>query len=147
MKSFYYTSYIKTTPKELFAALTTTAFTERYWFGRQFKTDWQLGSKIEVLDDKGEVDWVGKVVAYEPYKKLAYTFRLECKPALKNDEPSLVTFKLELEGKATVKMTVLHEQLTQGAFDDVSEGWPAILSNLKSLLESGKSLEFESSGE
>lgn len=142
MKTFYYTSYIRTTPKDLFTALTTTSFTQRYWFGRQFKTDWKQGSKIEVIDDKGKIDWVGKVVTYEPYTQLAYTFRMECNPTLKNDEPSLVTFKLEPEGKSTVKMTVLHEQLTQGAFDDVSKGWPAILSNLKSLLESGKPLEF-----
>lgn len=141
-KTFHYTSYIKTTPQALFTALTTSSFIERYWFGRQLKTDWKPGSNIEVFDDKGNIDWTGEVVSYEPYKLLAYTFCPAGHPTLKNDEPSLVRFKLEPEGKSTVKLTVTHEQLTEGAFDAVSNGWPAILSNLKSLLESGEPLEF-----
>ena len=64
---------------------------------------------------------------------------------MKKDEPSIVTFEIAPAGTSVVKLTVTHENLSDRGFVDVSNGWPAILSSMKSLLESGKPLDYEKS--
>ena len=138
---FIYVTYIETTPEKHWHALTDGNFTERYWFGAQLRSDWQVGSTFEMVRSDGTVSDAGKVVAYDPPRLLAYTF-VNLSDKYKNEFPALATFVLEPFGKL-VKLTLTHEGFGEGSLmlQGVSRGWPAILSSLKSLLETGKPLE------
>ena len=138
---FVYTTYIETTPEKLWQALTDGNFTERYWFGARLKSDWKVGSSFEMVRSDGTVSDAGKVVEYDPPRRLAYTF-VNLSDKYKNEFPALATFVLEPYGKL-VKLTLTHEGFAEGGkmLSGVSKGWPAILSSLKSLLETGQPLE------
>jgi uncharacterized protein YndB with AHSA1/START domain len=90
----------------------------------------------------GRVTDSGEVVEIEPYRRLVLKWRNEFKPELKAEGYSQLTYQLEKEGKS-VKLTVIHQIAKEGSklIDAVSQGWPHILSSLKSLLETGESLE------
>jgi uncharacterized protein YndB with AHSA1/START domain len=143
MDRFFYATYIKTTPEQLWTALTDPKFTERYWWGRKLKSDWKVGSEIKALYENNKIDWKGKVLIYQPPSKLSYTFHLEQKHELKLDEPSIVTFDITPAGKSIVKLTITHEKLSIKGYDDISEGWPELLCSMKSLLETGEALEYD----
>jgi uncharacterized protein YndB with AHSA1/START domain len=138
---FVYVTYIETTPEKLWHALTDGNFTERYWFGARLKSDWKVGSSFEMLRGDGTVSDAGKVVEYDPPRRLAYTF-VNLSDKYKDDLPALATFVLEPYGKL-VKLTLTHQGFRDGSkfFAGISRGWPAILSSLKSVLETGKPLE------
>ena len=104
---FVYTTYIETTPEKLWQALTDGNFTERYWFGARLRSDWKVGSSFEMVRSNGIVSDAGKVVEYDPPKRLAYTF-INLSDAYKNEFPALATFVLEPYGKL-VKLTLTHE--------------------------------------
>ncbi len=141
MARFVYVIFIESSPEDLWKALTDPKFTQQYWWGRRLETDWKIGSEIRAVYDGGNVDWEGKVLDFQPFKKLSYTFHLEQKPELKKDEPSVVTFEISEVGKSVVKLTVIHDNLSEKGFEDVSSGWPAILSSIKTVVESGRSME------
>jgi uncharacterized protein YndB with AHSA1/START domain len=138
---FVYVTYIETTPQKLWEALTDPAFTERYWFGARLQSDWTVGSTFEMLRSDGTISDRGKVVEFDRPRRLAYTF-VNISEKYKSDRPALATFVLEPFGKL-VKLTLTHEGFADGSqfFDGISKGWPAILSSLKSILETGKPLE------
>jgi len=152
--TFVYTTYIRTTPERLWQALTEPAFTDRYW-GATFGTDWRAGSTMTwehfgvTIADPEQV-----VLESEPYSRLSYTWHtftpeLAASLALTEDaaerlaaEPrSKVTFALEPLGEL-VKLTVVHDGFEPGSVVAtlVGKGWPRILSNLKTLLETGETL-------
>jgi len=143
MDKFIYVCYIKTTAEKLWGALTNPEFTQQYWWGRRLVSDWKIGSEIRALYDGNKIDWQGKVLAFQPPSLLSYTFHLEERADLKNDKPSTVVFEIATAGKSVMKLTLTHKNLSAKALDDVSDGWPAILCAIKSLLESGKALEYE----
>lgn len=143
---FIYTTYIRTTPEKLWAALTTDVVVPRYWFGNQVNSTWGIGDAVQSINgEDGGLDWDGEVLVSEPPHKLVYTFRVESR-----DEPaSQVTYLIEPAQPAeigpigeAVKFTVLHEKFPTDSeiINGISLGWPGILSNLKTLLESGESL-------
>ncbi len=138
---FVYTTYIETTPEKLWHALTDGKFTERYWFGARLKSDWKVGSSFEMVRSDGTVSDAGKVVECDPPKRLAYTF-VNLSDKYMNDVPALATFTLVPCGKL-VKLTLTHEGFAVGSqfFKGISGGWPAILSNLKSMMETGRTLD------
>ena len=138
---FVYVTYIETTPEKLWEALTNGDFTERYWFGVRLRSDWKVGSSFEMVHGDGSVCDAGKVVAYDPPKRLAYTF-VNLSDQYRNDLPALATFELEPHGKL-VKLTLTHEGFAEGGrmLPAISKGWPAILSSLKSMLETGQPLD------
>jgi uncharacterized protein YndB with AHSA1/START domain len=138
---FVYVTYIETTPEELWHALTDGNFTERYWFGARLKSDWKVGSSFEMVRSDGTVSDAGKVVEVDPPRRLAYTFK-NLSDKYKNEFPALATFVLEPYGRL-VKLTLTHGGFEEGSqfYSGISKGWPAILSSLKSLLETGKPLE------
>ena len=138
---FVYVTYIETTAEKLWQALTDGDFTERYWFGVRLKSDWKVGSSFEMVRDDGSVSDAGKVVECDPPRRLAYTF-LNLSDKYKNEFPALATFELEPYGKL-VKLTLTHQGFSDGSkfLPGVSRGWPAILSSLKSMLETGQPLE------
>jgi DNA-binding transcriptional ArsR family regulator/uncharacterized protein YndB with AHSA1/START domain len=152
--SFVYTTYINTTPERLWQALTEPAFTQRYW-NIKFDTDWKPGSTM-TWHQRGVaiVDPEQVVLEAEPYTRLSYTwhsFTPEFAEALglKDDvlervsaEPrSKVTFEIEELGDR-VKLTVLHDTADPESLVTkmVSSGWPRVLSDLKTLLETGDTL-------
>jgi uncharacterized protein YndB with AHSA1/START domain len=137
---FVYTTYIETTPEKLWLALTDSDFTERYWFGNRVASDWEIGSPYK-FEKQGMATIEGKVLAFEPPKRLSYTWDNPRTPELERERTSRVTFDLEPRGRV-VKLTVTHDNLDEGGkmFRDISGGWPMVLASLKSLLETGNAL-------
>jgi uncharacterized protein YndB with AHSA1/START domain len=137
---FVYVTYIATTPQALWQALTDGAFTRRYWFGTTVESDWTVGSRV-TFRSNGELHDSGEVLEYEPYRRLSYTWRVEFHEVFRRERPSRVTFELEPVG-GEVKLTVTHDEFEPGSkvFGAVSNGWPLVLSSLKSLLETGHAL-------
>ncbi len=139
---FVYVTYIRTTPAKLWRALMDPEFTRRYWVETWQDCAWQPGATWRLMIPDGRVADSGAVVELVPERKLVLTWQNEFKPELRADGPSRVTFELEPQGEA-VKLTVTHESDTPGSklIEAVSQGWPQVLSSLKSLLETGESLE------
>ena len=137
---FVYITYIETTPEKLFQALTDSAFTKRYWFGTELRTDWKIGSPVEVVMD-GQITDTGKILEFDPPKRISYSFHHEANEILRREKPSRATFVLEPYGTLT-KLTLIHDEFAEGSLmlGAIAKGWPAILAGLKSLLETGKAL-------
>lgn len=136
--TYVYVTYIHATAEQVWRALTDADLTARYW-GHANVSDWQPGSTWEHQRTDGSdiADVVGKVLTAEPPTRLVITF--EDSP---NEErkPSVVTFLVEPH-QDIVRLTVTHENLANlDMFNGISSGWPAVLSNLKSLLETGDAL-------
>ena len=137
---FVYVTYIETTAEKLWEALTSSEFSKRYWFNTELQTDWKIGSPFALVMD-GTTRDVGEVLEFDRPRRLSYTFKHVLHDEMRNERPSKVVFVLEPHGKL-VKLTLTHEGFAEGSklLDGISEGWPAILSSLKSLLESGNAL-------
>jgi len=136
---FVYVTYIRTTPQKLWAALTQPEFTKQYWFGVTMKSEWKAGSAWEMMYEDGRVMDAGEIVEADAPRRLVIKWRNEWKPEFKAEGYSRCTMELEPTGD-TVKLSVIHEMdKANSAFinEGVSNGWPKILSNLKSLLETG----------
>jgi uncharacterized protein YndB with AHSA1/START domain/DNA-binding transcriptional ArsR family regulator len=152
--SFVYTTYIQTTPERLWQALTEPAFTERYW-AITFDSDWKPGSTMTwhtrglKIADAEQV-----VVESEPYRRLSYTWHTftpewaesldltdDARDRLAAEPRSKVTFEIEPLGDQ-VKLTVIHDDLEPGGMTGslISQGWPRVVANLKTLLETGDTL-------
>jgi len=135
---FVYVTYIRTTPARLWSALTSQEFARQYWRGAYPETDWKIGGSWKLIYPDGRVCDSGQIVAFEPSKRLGIRWRNEFRPELKAEGWSLCTMEIEPVGEA-VKLTVTHTIEREGSkfIEAVSGGWPQILSNLKSLLETG----------
>jgi uncharacterized protein YndB with AHSA1/START domain len=142
---FVYVTYIETTPEKLWEALTSSEFSKRYWFNTEFRTDWKVGSPFALVMDGTTTD-VGEVLEFDRPRRLSYTFHHVLSEAARKERPTRVTFHLEPHGKL-VKLTLTHEDFEEGSviLDGISKGWPAILSSLKTMLESGTALAIPSS--
>lgn len=143
--TFVYVIYIDATPEKLWEALTDGSYTKRYWFGREVQSDWAEGSDVSFLDENGTAVDQGKVLTIEPYRFLSYTFSWLEDKTIRQTAP-VVTFELQ-PMDSIVKLTLKHHHLLPSDFRDeregfygINNGWPAILSNLKSLLETGRTL-------
>jgi uncharacterized protein YndB with AHSA1/START domain/DNA-binding transcriptional ArsR family regulator len=152
--SFVYTTYIHTTPEQLWQALTDPAFTRRYW-GATLESDWQAGSAYRWQQNGATIADPDQIVLEsDPYHRLSYTwhtftpewaeatgFSEEYRAKAASEPRSKVTFDLEPVGEM-VKLTVVHDGFEQGStvLESVSEGWPRLLSDLKTLLETGETL-------
>jgi len=136
---FVYVTFIRTTPQKLWSALTDPNFTKQYWFGMHHETDWNAGSSWQLVFADGRVADAGEIVEVDPPKRLILKWRNEFKPELKSEGYSRCTIDLEPIGGA-VQLTITHEiDSAESKFiEAVSGGWPRILSNLKSLLETGE---------
>jgi uncharacterized protein YndB with AHSA1/START domain len=135
--SYVYVTYILTTPEKLWEALTDAKISASYW-ERSNVSDWKVGSTWEhKLPDK-PADVVGKVLEADPPRRLVTSWAVpgEVGNAAKT---SRCAFDIEdLGGK--VRLTVTHTDLDAQGLKDVSGGWPAVLSNLKTLLETGRTI-------
>lgn len=136
---FVYVTFIRTTPERLWQALTSAEFTKQYWFGMHQDTDWKPGSMWRLVFADGRVADAGEIVEADPPKRLVLKWRNEWKPELKAEGFSFCTYTLE-PANGAVKLTITHtiDRADSKLIEAVSGGWPKILSNLKSLLETGK---------
>lgn len=144
-QKFVYTTYIKTMPEALWKALTSPEFTRQYWFGIDVECDWKIGSTLRFVKAGGAV-MQGQVLAFNPFSFLAYTFHDEMHEDSAHEPPTQVKFEIEPEaGTETVRLIVTHSDFVENSrhFEYISGGWPAVLSGLKSFLETGNVLEFE----
>ena len=153
---FVYTALIRTTPEQLWRGLTDPAFTRSYW-GVAFESDWQVGSPVTVKLDRNDVtiaDPEQVVLEADPYRRLSYTWHTFTPEwaraydvsdeylAKASAEPrSKVTFEIKPDGDH-VRLTVVHDGFEPGStvLASISEGWPALISSLKSLLETGDAI-------
>ena len=137
--TFVYVSYIKATPERVWEALTSAEVTAEYW-GHSNVSDWQVGSHWEHrrTDGSGIADVVGTVVASVPPTRLVLTF-VDAKDGDRQN-PTQVTFDIE-PYHDIVKLVVTHENLPdRSQYEMAATGWAAVVSNLKSLLETGHAL-------
>ena len=153
--SFVYTTYIQTSPERLWHALTEPEFTHRYW-GATLESDWQVGSQVAfTFRGVTVVDPEQVVLESDPYRRLSYTwhtfspewaaihgFDEKTAAAWRAEPRSKVAFDLEEAGPGVVKLTVVHDGFVPGSevLQGVSQGWPAVLGSLKTLLETGDPL-------
>jgi uncharacterized protein YndB with AHSA1/START domain len=130
--TFVYVTYIESTPERVWHALTDADLSAQYW-GHRNISDWRTGDGWEHqrTDGSGIADIVGTVLEADPPRRLVLTFGGPV------EGPSRVVFDIEPYGEI-VRLTVTHENLAdQAEYEAASAGWPAVLANLKSLLETG----------
>ncbi len=137
-----YVTYVRTTPERLWEALTEPALTRQYFHGTDFHSTLELGATIEYeLTEGGDkrVAVRGEIIEIDPPRRLAYTFAFTAM----DDPQTTVRYEMEPVGDM-VKMTVVHEgfESRNETWSATQEGWPPILSGLKTLLETGQPLLF-----
>jgi uncharacterized protein YndB with AHSA1/START domain len=144
---FVYITYIRCSPQKLFQALMDPDVTRLYFFGADFDTDWKEGSPLHVRRADGRVRW-GTVLKVEAPRLLSYTFD---GPAHGREagRPTVATFEIRPHGDC-VRLYLTHSRLDpddldprKDTFHGLNNGWPAILSSLKSLMETGRALALE----
>jgi len=146
---YVYVTYIATTPEKVWRALVDTDVTRQYWVdpsagcARVNVSDWKPGSRWEHqrADGSATVDIAGKVVESTPPRRLVMTW---ARPGEFDDgaKHSRVTFDIEPYVDGLVRLTVTHDELAGDPqmLEGISGGWPKVLSNLKTLLETGRAL-------
>lgn len=150
---FVYATFIRTTPEKLWEALTSGDFSMKYWMGFRIEVEQKVGGRIRILPPMGmekHGDHAGEVLVCEPNRKLVYTWNPKDTPEVANKRKSLsrVTYELTPMG-SQVKLRLIHENLLPediekdpSTFRGINNGWPAVLSSLKSLLETGQAIAF-----
>jgi uncharacterized protein YndB with AHSA1/START domain len=126
-----YTIYIAATPEKVWEALTSAEFSRKYFSGFGIEADLEVGGAFIARAPDGSVHISGEVIECDPLKKLTVTWNVNWPALVEKLGPTLVTYEIEQAGEV-VKLTMLqsHDRA----------GWPAILSSLKSLLETGQAL-------
>ncbi|MFL6621236.1 MAG: SRPBCC family protein [Sulfurifustis sp.] len=139
--TFVYVSYIRTTPEKLWSALTDAKLIKQYWFGVHGESQWTAGSSWKSVSPNGQILDAGEIVEAEPPRRLVIRWQNQFKPELKAEGESLCTMELERSG-AAVKLSLTHtiEREPSKLIEAVSGGWPKVISNLKSLLETGSAV-------
>jgi uncharacterized protein YndB with AHSA1/START domain len=137
-------TYIETTPEKLWQALTSGAFTQLYWFGRRIESDWTVGSPVRFYDSADDsLTDSGEVLVYDEPKTLAYTFKNEFLESRQDETPGRVTFTITPAGDSVVKLQVVHDQIAEDTVEGWRNGWGPILANLKTYLETGRTLQIK----
>jgi quinol monooxygenase YgiN/uncharacterized protein YndB with AHSA1/START domain len=144
--SFVYITFIATTPEKLWQALTDPDFTAQYWFGYRVDARGRPGERMTALSPDGTRMHDDNILASDPPRRLVYEWK-SLYEEFKGERASRVTFVIEQKNDQ-VKLTVTHDDFDMGSkmFPRISEGWPAVLSSLKSFLETGTALPRSASG-
>jgi uncharacterized protein YndB with AHSA1/START domain len=137
-----YTIYIASTPEKVWQALTTAEFSKKYFSGFAVEADLKVGGAFVARAPDGSVHISGEVIECDPPRNLTITWNVNWPALVEKLGPTLVTYRIEPVGEA-VKLTLIQAH-DRPIDDDIlsggREGWPAILSSLKSLLETGQAL-------
>jgi uncharacterized protein YndB with AHSA1/START domain len=136
--SYVYVCYIRTTPDKLWTALTDAEFMQQYWFGCHCESEWTAGSSWKNISPDGDVMDSGEIVEADPPRRLVISWKHQHRPELAAEGASLCTMEIEAAGSA-VKLSITHtsEEAPSKLIEAVGGGWPKVISNLKSLLETG----------
>jgi uncharacterized protein YndB with AHSA1/START domain/DNA-binding transcriptional ArsR family regulator len=139
-----YEVYIRTSPERLWQAITSPEYTTRYFYGGQYETSWQPGSAYRTVLQDGTTPFEGTILEADPPRRLVYTFHYVGDPETAPEHASRVTWEIAPVGGAEMcKLSVVHDGFAPGevlTYRKVGGGWPFILSNLKTLLETGEVL-------
>lgn len=137
--TFVYVSYIRTTPERLWQALTDPEFTKQYWFGMRAESTGKTGSDWKLVSQGGDVWDAGAIVEADPPRRLVIRWAHQMKPELRAEGDSICTMEIEPTDGAAVKLSITHtiEREHSKLVEAVGGGWPKVISNLKSLLETG----------
>lgn len=143
---YVYETVIAASREAVWKGLTTAEFTRQYWHSTRVQCDWRVGSKIVFLVDGEEGDEIGcegQILKADHPAELSYTWQFPRDPETRAESPSRVTFVLEELGEHT-KLTVIHDRFEEGSkmLGIVSSGWPLVIAGLKTLLETGKAVDF-----
>lgn len=142
-ESTVYVTYIASTVEKVWAALTDSAFTTQFFFGRRVDSDWKEGSPWTLTKPDGQVDVRGVVRQSDPPRKLVISWSVDGSDELKNLPEAIVSYEIEEVGEGVVRLTMNEAHPTPipaYLLEGGRRGWPMILSGLKSLLETGKPL-------
>jgi uncharacterized protein YndB with AHSA1/START domain len=144
---FVYVTYIKTSPAKLFDALTLPEFTKLYWDGVWHDAEWRVGGSWKLMFPDGRVADSGEVVEYDPPRRLVLKWRNDFRPDLNAEGYSRCEIDIEADGPVC-KLTIVHSMDRDGSLliGAVSNGWPRLMSSLKSLLETGEVLPGATTG-
>lgn len=136
--TFVYVTYIRTTPQKLWSALTDAEFMKQYWFGNHCESAWTAGAPWKMVSADGMVLDAGEILEADPPRRLVIRWRNQFRPELHEEGDSRCTMELEPSGSA-VKLSITHTVEREGSklIEAVGGGWPKVISNLKSLLETG----------
>jgi uncharacterized protein YndB with AHSA1/START domain len=137
-----YTIYIAATPQKVWQALTSAELSRKYFFGNAVEVDLRIGGSYIVRTPDGALHISGEVVECDPPNKLSFTFNVNWPALIEKLGPTLVTYEIEQAGSAVrLTMTEAHDRpIDDDILSGGRQGWPAILSSLKSLLETGEAL-------
>ena len=135
---FVYVTFIRTTPTRVWKALTDPEFIRQYWFGTTADCSWRKGAPWKLVRPDGSTSDAGEILEIDPPRRMVIRWQNVWKPELAAEGPSVCTIELEPLGGA-LKLTITHtiERTPSQFIEAVSGGWPKIMSNLKSLLETG----------
>lgn len=137
-----YTIYIASTPERVWQAITSAEFSRKYFFGNSVEVDLRVGGAYVVRTPDGALHISGEVIACDPPRRLTVTFNVNWPELVEKLGPTLVTWEVEQAGEA-VRLTMLQShdrELSDDILSGGRSGWPAILSGLKSVLETGRPL-------
>lgn len=139
---FVYVTYIRSTPEKVWRALIEPEFTRQFWVGTTQESEWKPGATWRLVKPDGATADSGEIVEIDAPRRLVLTWQNHMFPEANAEGHSRLTYELEAKGDE-VKLTVRHEMERKDSklIGKVSNGWPQILSSLKTLLETGESLE------
>ena len=138
-----YEVYIKASPEKVWQAITSPEFTSRYFYGSYVESTFEPKAKLTHYsgEDRTQVAVEGEVIEADPPRRLVHTWQIRYDPKFAGDAPSQVTWEIASDDGQVSKLTVIHEFDTEDAsFHEVASGWSWVVSNLKTLLETGEAL-------
>lgn len=140
-----YVTYIASTPEKVWQALTDPAFSRQYFFGFCVAVEPKAGGRIEFLHPDGRVHISGTVLDWSPPRRFACTWTVEGMPDFAELPECVVAYDIERAGDAVrLTMTESHSwDIPETILAGGRAGWPAILSNLKSVIETGQPMAIE----
>jgi uncharacterized protein YndB with AHSA1/START domain len=135
-----YEIYIRTTPERVWEAITDPEIRARYNFGAAHHCDWKVGSHYEMTHPGGGLLGEGEILEVDPPRRLVQTMTALWGDDVKAEGVSRITWEIEAIADDSCRLTLVHDQLREGANDQLFGGWPMILSGLKTWLETGELL-------
>ncbi len=141
LSRFVYVIHIRTTPQKLWDALTQPELTKLWWCETWQDCAWEQGAEWKNMTPDGRIADSGEILEIEPPHRLVLTWQNQFVPDLKPEGHSKLTYEIQPEGEGVI-LTLTHEMARDKSklIEAISQGWPGLLSSLKSMLETGKPL-------
>jgi uncharacterized protein YndB with AHSA1/START domain len=136
--TFIYAIYIRTTPEKLWSALTDAKFSKEYWFGMRSESEWVSGSPWKLVFPDGRICDAGEIVEAVPPRRLVIRWHNRINPEFESEGPTQCAMELEPLGTAVALYLTHSIDYENSKYISAASGvWPKVISNLKSLLETG----------